>query len=162
CASSPLGNKHERAREVGQAGCVCVRRARAMVKRLCATVEHQAYARKCGSPFHVQRDRPNERFRKETVASIPARKRLRIRRSRGVEVISSIGKPTGFEKHTSEVPEAFRPSRFALDANPPSNATRSGATPKSFLCLFADRSVSVESAGLPVSMTRSSTSPLRP
>jgi hypothetical protein len=105
---------------------------RAVVSKLCATVEHQAYARKCISPFHVQRDRPKERFRKEIVASMPARKRLRSRRSRGVEVISSMGRRTGFEKQTSEVPEAFSPWRFALDANPPSNATRSGTTPNNF------------------------------
>lgn len=85
-----------------------------------------------------------------------------MRRILGVDVISSMGTPAGFEKQTSAVPETLSDSWFAFDAKAPSNAARSGATPKSFVCRSADRTVSVESAGLPFSMTRSSTSPLRP
>ena len=96
---------------------------------MCATVEDHAYARNRNQPRQVQRSNPNDRLRKDTVASMPARKRFKMRRTRGVDVISSIGTPAGFEKQTSRVPEDFSVSKFAFDAKPPSNAALSGGAP---------------------------------
>jgi len=98
----------------------------------------------------------------ETVASMPARKRLRMRRTRGVEVIFSTETPAGFEKQASRVPADWSASRFAFDANPPSKAARWGRSPKSAAWRSADRTAKVESAGFPFSTTRSRTIPLRP
>ena len=79
------------------------------------------------SPVHVHLESPKERLRNEIVASMPARKRFRIRRTRGVEVCSSIGTPAGFEKQTSRVPDPWSTWRFFLAAKPPSKAARSGS-----------------------------------
>src|SRR5205085_10584677 len=110
-----------------QAGVGRARRARAIVRRLWATVEHQQYARKRGRPVHVHRERPKDLLRNEMVASIPARKRFRMRRTRGVDVCRSSGTPAGLEKQASRVPAAWSAVRLFLDAKPPSKAARSGA-----------------------------------
>ena len=62
---------------------------------------------------------------------------------RGVVVISSTGTPAGFEKHTSAVPAFLMLMRFCLDAKPPSNAARSGASPKRVMCRCAERTARV-------------------